>query len=122
MDSLGKRRSWHGWGAALVGLSVFGLALTSLPVTASAVSVPAGLSVKSFNTSFSVMGKLKALTHAGKGLVGVVLPDTTSSVRYVDFDEPYLTEAFAKAGYSASQFKIDNAQGIDPVELGDVEA
>jgi D-xylose transport system substrate-binding protein len=122
MHSLGKRSRWRWWGATLVGLSTLGLALTSLPATASAVSVPKGLSVSSFNNSFAVMGQLKGLTHAGSGLVGVVLPDTTSSVRYVDFDAPYLTEAFAKAGYSASQFKIDNAQGVDPVELGDVEA
>jgi D-xylose transport system substrate-binding protein len=111
--------------AVLAGLSLAGLTLTTVAVptsSAGSASVPKGLGVKSFNTSFKVMGSLKPLTKAGHGLVGVVLPDTTSSVRYVDFDAPYLTEAFAKAGYSTSEFKIDNAQGIDPVELGDVEA
>lgn len=109
-------------GAVAAGLSLVALTLVTGANPASAASVPKGLSVKSFNTSFNVMGKLKGLTKAGHGLVGVVLPDTTTSVRYVDFDAPYLTEAFAKAGYKVTQFKIDNAQGIDPVELGDVEA
>jgi D-xylose transport system substrate-binding protein len=68
------------------------------------------------------MAKLKPLTAAGKGLVGVILPDTTSSTRYVDFDQPYLTKAFKLAGYKASQFKIDNAQGVDATELADAQA
>jgi D-xylose transport system substrate-binding protein len=50
-------------------------------------------------------------------MVGVILPDTTSSTRYVDFDAPYLTKAFQMAGYSSSQFKIDNAQGVDATQL-----
>ena len=84
--------------------------------------IPAGLSVKSFDSSFSVMSKFKDLTAAGSGLVGVILPDTTSSTRYVDFDTPYLTKAFQAAGYSASQFKIDNAQGSEATELADAQA
>jgi hypothetical protein len=121
MQSL-KRGGVQRAGAVIAGLSLVALTLATGANPASAASVPKGLSVKSFNTSFKVMGQLKGLVKAGKGLVGVVLPDTTSSVRYVDFDAPYLTRAFAAAGYSTSQFKIDNAQGIDPVELGDVEA
>ena len=65
------------------------------------------------------MSTLKGLTgSAGSGLqIGVVLPDTTSSTRWVDFDQPYLTTAFTAAGLSTSQFKIDNAQGSDATEL-----
>jgi D-xylose transport system substrate-binding protein len=55
------------------------------------------------------MAELKSLAAKGKGLVGVLLPDTTSSARYVSFDAPYLAKAFRAAGFS--QFKIDNAQG-----------
>jgi D-xylose transport system substrate-binding protein len=55
-------------------------------------------------------------------MVGVILPDTTSSTRYVDFDAPYLTKAFQQAGYSSSEFKIDNAQGNDATELADAQA
>jgi D-xylose transport system substrate-binding protein len=68
------------------------------------------------------MAQLKALTSAGTGMVGVILPDTTSSTRYVNFDAPYLTKAFQQAGYSSSQFKIDNAQGVDATELADAQA
>ena len=85
-------------------------------------TVPSGLGVKSFDSSFSVMSSLKSLTTAGKGLVGVILPDTTSSTRYVNFDAPYLTKAFTQAGYSTSDFKIDNAQGSDATELADAQA
>ena len=48
--------------------------------------------------------------------------DTTSSTRWVDFDAPYLTDAFADAGYTQSQFRIDNAQGSDATQLNDATA
>ena len=44
-------------------------------------------------------------------MIGVLLPDTTTSTRYVPFDRPYLTKAFEAAGLTTSDFKIDNAQG-----------
>ena len=97
-------------------------ATTTTTKAGSGASVPSDLSVKSFNVSFSEMPKLKSLTSAGSGLVGVILPDTTSSTRYVDFDAPYLKQAFQMAGYSASDFKIDNAQGVDATELADAQA
>jgi D-xylose transport system substrate-binding protein len=59
------------------------------------------------------MGALKGIASSGKGLVGVLLPDTTTSTRYVSYDQPDLTKAFQMAGLSSSQFKIDNAQGSD---------
>jgi D-xylose transport system substrate-binding protein len=73
------------------------------------------------------MSQLKPLTAAAtKGAsslqVGVILPDTTSSTRYVDFDAPYLKAAFADAGYTSSEFRIDNAQGSDATELSDATA
>ena len=85
-------------------------------------TVPPGLGVSSFDASFSAMAQLKGLTSAGSGLVGVILPDTTSSTRYVAFDQPYLKKAFEGAGYSSSQYKIDNAQGDDAKELALAQA
>jgi D-xylose transport system substrate-binding protein len=85
-------------------------------------TVPSDLSISSFTQDFSYMPKLKDLVGAGKGMVGVILPDTTSSARYVAFDLPYLTKAFQKAGYSSSQFKIDNAQGVEAQELAIAQA
>jgi D-xylose transport system substrate-binding protein len=57
------------------------------------------------------MKALTGLTAKGKGLVGVLLPDTTTSTRYVQYDAPYLKQAFETAGLPASEFKIDNADG-----------
>src|SRR5215207_11382197 len=42
------------------------------------------------------------------GKVGVILPDTESSVRWENFDRPYLEAAFEDAGV---EFDIQNAEG-----------
>jgi D-xylose transport system substrate-binding protein len=60
---------------------------------------------------FSEMAKLKDLASEGKGMIGVLLPDTTTSARYVQYDAPFLKKAFETAGLSSDQFKIDNAHG-----------
>ena len=67
------------------------------------------ISVTAFTSDFAAMNSLRGLASQGKGLVGVLLPDTTTSARYVSFDAPYITKAFQTAGFT--QFKIDNAQG-----------
>ena len=90
--------------------------------TSPGATVPSSLSVSSFDVSFSAMATLKPLAAAGSGLVGVILPDTTSSTRWVNSDLPYLTKAFQMAGYSSSDFKIDNAQGSDATELALAQA
>ena len=59
------------------------------------------------------MKALKPLAAKGKGNVAVILPDTTSSARYTEFDAPYLTKAFQAAGLTASQYIVQNAQGSD---------
>ena len=64
-----------------------------------------------FTSDFSKMKELTDLASKGKGLIGVLLPDTTTSTRYVQYDAPYLKQAFEAAGLSSDQFKIDNAQG-----------
>jgi D-xylose transport system substrate-binding protein len=85
--------------------------------TTSPAVVPSDLSITSFTQDFTYMPKLKDLVGAGKGIVGVILPDTTSSVRYVAYDQPYLKQAFDQAGYTSSQYKIDNAQGVEAQQL-----
>ncbi|HEY8814656.1 MAG TPA: substrate-binding domain-containing protein [Candidatus Dormibacteraeota bacterium] len=87
---------------------------TNSPATA---TVPSDLSISSFTQDFSYMPKLKDLVTAGHGMVGVILPDTTSSVRYVAYDQPYLKQAFDQAGFTSSQYKIDNAQGVEAQQL-----
>ena len=76
----------------------------------SVASVPR-VAAGAFTSDFSVMKQLMGLASGGKGLVGVLLPDTTTSARYVEFDAPYLAKAFQAAGLKSNQFKIDNAQG-----------
>ena len=75
-----------------------------------AASVPAP-DAAAFTADFSLMKTLAPLAAEGKGLVGVLLPDTTTSARYVEFDAPYLKQAFEAAGLKPDQYKIDNAQG-----------
>lgn len=73
-------------------------------------SVPS-ISASSFTADFSAMAELKPLADMGKGSVAVLLPDTTTSARYVTFDAPYLEKAFEAAGLDSSQYTISNAQG-----------
>src|SRR5690242_7450464 len=72
-------------------------------------SVPQ-LSVNQINNSFSAMATLKPLAAKGKGNVAVILPDTVSSTRYVEFDAPYLKESFAKAGLKPSQYTVQRSE------------
>jgi D-xylose transport system substrate-binding protein len=68
------------------------------------------------------MAQLKSVASAGKGSVAVILPDTTSSTRYVEFDAPYLKQAFTEAGLSSSDFVIQNALGSDATQLSDAQS
>jgi D-xylose transport system substrate-binding protein len=85
------------------------------------VSVPA-IAAGDFTSDFAVMDQLKGLAASGTGLVGVLLPDTTTSTRYVQYDAPLLKKAFETAGLTADQFKIDNAQGSTTTMTTQAEA
>jgi D-xylose transport system substrate-binding protein len=73
-------------------------------------SVPQ-IDAAAFTADFSLMKQLTGLASQGKGKIGVLLPDTTTSTRYVQYDAPYLKQAFETAGLSSDQFQIQNAQG-----------
>ena len=90
--------------------------------SSSSAEGPSGITPTSFDSSFSIMTKFKPLASAGKGMVGVLLPDTASSARWADFDSPYLTKAFQEAGLTSSQFKITNAQGSASTMLTQAQA
>lgn len=87
-----------------------GASESKTPTTAASASAPA-IDVAAFTADFSEMAKLKDVAAQGKGFVQVLLPDTTTSTRYVQYDAPYLKQAFEAAGLTADQYKIDNAQG-----------
>jgi D-xylose transport system substrate-binding protein len=103
--------------ACVGAIAVIAAACGSSSTSTGTATIPSGLTVDSFDVNFTVMATLKDLHAAGSGLVGVILPDETSSVRYVNFDAPYLKKAFQLAGYKDSEFKIDNAKGDPAAEI-----
>jgi D-xylose transport system substrate-binding protein len=127
-----RRSRLVGWvGLVAVGsLIAAGCSSSSTSSTAAASgskTIP-HVSINSFTVNIGpTMSAFKPLTHfATKGAttlqVGVILPDTTSSTRWVNFDQPYLNDAFADAGYTQAQYRIDNAQGSDQTQLNDATA
>ncbi len=94
---------------------------SSSTASASSSSPSVSISVTQFDKTFSAMSALKPLAAAGKGNVAVILPDTVTSARYVQFDAPYLTQALTAAGLTSSQFTVQNAQGSDATELSDAQ-
>jgi D-xylose transport system substrate-binding protein len=73
-------------------------------------SVP-DISATSFTADFAAMAQLKGIAADGEGNIAVLLPDTETSARYVEFDAPLLTKAFQAAGLTSSQFSVQNAHG-----------
>jgi D-xylose transport system substrate-binding protein len=113
---------------AVMALVVAACSNKTTPSTSPSASASAGaqvpsVTVDSFTSDIAAtMSQFKDLTAAATGgastlQVGVILPDTTSSTRYTDFDQPLLNQAFTAAGYTTDQFRIDNAQGSDQTEL-----
>jgi D-xylose transport system substrate-binding protein len=71
-------------------------------------------------TSASAAATTAASTAAasGKPVVGVVLPDTTTSNRYTLYDQPLLSKAFSDAGVKAV---IQNAHGSATTFVSDAQ-
>jgi D-xylose transport system substrate-binding protein len=68
------------------------------------------------------MAALKPLASSGKGKVAAILPDTTSSTRYVEFDAPDLQKSLAAAGLSSSDVIVQNALGSDSTQFSDAQS
>jgi D-xylose transport system substrate-binding protein len=75
------------------------------------------LTVADMSPSFAALKQLASLAPAGKGNVAVILPDTTTSTRWVEFDAPYLKAAFAAAGLPAANLTVQNALGSDATQV-----
>ena len=101
--------------ATLVG-SVAGVASASRPCQRSVQRL--GNVVQQ---QFTVMKQFKSLAAAGHGKVAAILPDTVSSTRYVEFDQPDITKALQTAGLSSSQYVVQNALGSDATQLTDAQ-
>jgi D-xylose transport system substrate-binding protein len=80
------------------------------------------LSSKDFNNTLSAMSALKPLAKKGTGSVAFILPDTTSSTRWTEFDAPLLKKALLAAGLKPNQIIIQNAQGSDTTFITDAQA
>jgi D-xylose transport system substrate-binding protein len=94
---------------------------TTSPAAGQASAVP-DVSAADFSSSFASMTKLTPLVTAGKGKVGVLLPDTVSSARYVEFDAPLLTKAFTTAGLPSSDLSVQNAHGDNATQVSQAQA
>jgi D-xylose transport system substrate-binding protein len=105
-------------GAALVaGIAVAagGAASTSVAATAN-VKVQAhtaSISLSQLNNTFSALSQLKSVAAKGTGGIDAILPDTTSSERWTEFDAPDITAAALKAGIPKSDINVQNAKGSD---------
>jgi D-xylose transport system substrate-binding protein len=110
MSLLPRAVAVAGLAAVLAATAACGGSSKSKSSNTTAATAPS-VDASAFTADFSQMEGLKDLASQGDGLVGVLLPDTTTSARYVTYDAPYLKKAFETAGLSSDQYKIDNAQG-----------
>jgi D-xylose transport system substrate-binding protein len=106
--------------ASIIATGCSGTATT--PPASAPASGGGAFDPTALDSAFTQMANLASVTSAGSGMVGVILPDTTTSARYTAYDLPYLTQAFQKAGYAASDFKIQNASGTTTTELAIAQA
>ena len=80
------------------------------------------ISTTQFTNDFTAMAALKPLVAAGHGKIAAILPDTTSSTRYVEFDAPDIKKAAEAAGMSSSDITVENALGSDSTFVTDAES
>ncbi len=110
------------FGGLSLAMSVMLVSAVSIEASASIrASGPSNISTSSFDNSFTVMKQFKSLAAAGHGKVAAIMPDTVSSTRYVEFDQPDITKALQTAGLSSSQYVVQNALGSDATQLTDAQ-
>ena len=108
-------------GSAALVIAACGSSSSGSSSGAAPVRAVPQLSLSQINNTFSAMATLKPLVAKGKGNIAVILPDTVSSTRYVEFDAPYLKESFQKAGLTSSQYTVQNALGSDATQFSDAQ-
>jgi D-xylose transport system substrate-binding protein len=105
-------------------------AATAIATSASAVAstshatghASAGISLSQLSTSnFNAMKQLKSIAAKGSGKIVAILPDTTSSLRWADFDAPDLKKAALAAGIPSSDIVVENAGGSDTTFYTDAQ-
>jgi D-xylose transport system substrate-binding protein len=92
-------------------------ATSSSSPTSSSTGSASSISYTGLTNDFSAMKSLTSVASGGSGNITVILPDTVSSTRYVEFDAPYLKDAFAAAGLPSSDYTVENALGSDTTQF-----
>jgi D-xylose transport system substrate-binding protein len=106
-------------GRALAAITLAGtFVVLAVPTVSSAAGT---VSTTTFNPNYTTMADLTAIAAAGKGGIGVILPDEVSSDRYVEFDAPNLTTALTDAGLPPADLSVQNALGVDANEISIAE-
>ena len=100
---------------------VAAMATTGLTISPASAAGTPKLTTKSFTNNFSAMKQLKSLAKAGHGKVAAIMPDTVSSTRYVEFDQPDIKGALKAAGLSNSDIIVQNALNSDATQLTDAQ-
>jgi D-xylose transport system substrate-binding protein len=109
--------------AAVVGAGAIASASSaSAPRAAHAASGTPTISAAAFDNTFNAMKALKPLVAQGSGKIAAILPDTNTSTRYVEFDQPSLKKAMSMAGLPSSDIIVQNGQGSDSTFLSDAKA
>jgi D-xylose transport system substrate-binding protein len=117
------RNSKLGIVSCVLAVSV-GVAMSSAGASAKSRLVSghaASINANSFTNTFAALKALKPIAAKGKGKIAAILPDTTSSTRYTEFDEPDLKKAAAAAGLS-SDIIVQNGNGSDTTFYSDAQA
>jgi D-xylose transport system substrate-binding protein len=100
-----------------------GVAALSGTADAKVSAHAASISINSFTNSFSGMSVLKPIVADGKGKIAAIMPDTTSSTRYTEFDQPDIKKALLASGVPTSDIITpQNAQKSDTTFMTDVKA
>jgi D-xylose transport system substrate-binding protein len=107
--------------ATAMGVAVSGGATATASVAHRSTAHTASISLTQLTNNFSAMKQLKAIAAKGSGSIAAILPDTTSSLRWADFDAPDLKKAMLAAGIPASDIIIQNAQGSDSTFYTDAQ-
>jgi len=74
-------------------------------------SAPTGITPSSFTDTYAVMTRFRALAAAGRGAVGVLLPDDGPLDPDAALQAASIEKALRSAGLDPSQYRVDDAHG-----------
>jgi D-xylose transport system substrate-binding protein len=108
--------------ASVIGKVPSRLGIVAFAVATGFAGAASAQPATTFTADFAAMAGYQALAAQGTGKIAVLLPETTTSARYIAFDEPYIRRALEAAGLTANDYIITNAGGDEAVELTQAQA